>query len=143
MLFVFLQMEIERADGARISHKISAKGNPQTPVPIELPDGEYAVSYSLYSAVKQVNGNPCSIRTASDFKDLTWEKALEWCNLTFQDLAGLPSPFVWLEGVQTAMYQTTQPVRQPRRSVVPYYIDRPLLVSLALGTYNVIQPVAI
>ncbi|CDJ35920.1 uncharacterized protein EMH_0044390 [Eimeria mitis] len=115
-------MDIARANGARISRNISAHGNPKAPVNIELPSGEYSLSYSLYSPTQQVSGSPCSIRTAEDFKGVTWETALQWCNLKFQDLRSLAAPFLWIEGVQTAMY----PPSQPGTPVVSFQNDIPL-----------------
>ncbi|CDJ49379.1 hypothetical protein, conserved [Eimeria brunetti] len=115
-------IDIARADGARITRNISAQGNPNAPVNIELPGGEYSLSYSLYSPTQQVSGRPCSIRTAQDFRALTWERALQWCNLKFQDLRGLASPFVWIEGSQTAMY----PSSQPGTPIVSFQNDLPL-----------------
>lgn len=109
---VFLQLDIARANGARVFRNISAHGNPQTPLNVELPNGEYSLTYSLYSPNQQISGKPCSIRTADDFKATTWEKVLQWCNLKFQDLRGLASPFVWIEGSQTAMYPPSQPVNK-------------------------------
>ncbi|KAL8439878.1 hypothetical protein Efla_000850 [Eimeria flavescens] len=118
---IFSQMYIARADGTKLSRMVSARGNPQAPVNMSLPPGEYAMSYSLFSPTKQVNGSPCSMRTAADFENLTWETALGWCGLTFQELAGLTSPFVWLEGAQVSMFPTTQ----PGIPVVTYQNDLP------------------
>ncbi|KAL8270517.1 hypothetical protein Esti_005554 [Eimeria stiedai] len=103
------EMYIARADGTKLSRLISARGNPQTPVNINVSTGDYSISYSLFSPTKQVNGSPCSIRSASDFQNLTWGKALEWCGLKFEELAGLKSPFVWIEGSQISMFPNTQP----------------------------------
>lgn len=105
-----MQMEIARFDGARISRLVSAKGNLQAAVQIELPDGEYLLTHSLYSSTKQASGQPCGIRTAREFKGLTWETALQWCNIVPQELRALTSPFLWIEGTQTAMYPAKQPV---------------------------------
>ncbi|KAL8428061.1 hypothetical protein ACSSS7_007415 [Eimeria intestinalis] len=103
-------MYISRADGTKLSRLMSAKGNPQTPVNISVPPGDYSMWYSLFSPTRQVNGSPCSIRSANDFQNLTWEKALEWCGLKFEDLAGLKAPFVWIEGSQVSMFPNAQPV---------------------------------
>ncbi|KAL8447515.1 hypothetical protein Emed_004303 [Eimeria media] len=108
-----ITMYISRADGTKLSRLISAKGNPQTPVNMNVPSGDYSIFYSLYSPTKQVNGMPCSIRSASDFMNLTWEKALEWCGLKFEELAGLKAPFVWIEGSQVSMFPNAQPNEYP------------------------------
>ncbi|OEH76665.1 hypothetical protein cyc_07060 [Cyclospora cayetanensis] len=117
-----LLLDIARADGPRIIRNISAHADPKTPLQIGLLDGDFSLSYSFYSPTKQISGQPCGIRSAQDFQNLTWETAVGWCNLTFDELKSHSPAFAWIEGVQMAMY----PPSQPGIPVVSFQNDTPM-----------------